>query len=414
MPAKFFDRISPGHFAILLLMMTAALGIAGRGMQEVYPVFVLPLAGEFGWTRAAISSVYATSFLVVGFSGPLIGWCFDRFGPLAVYATGIILVAVGAISATFASALWQFVLVLGVVLGLGSAAVGLVVSASLISRWFRDRLNLALAVAQSSYGGGILIMAPSAQLLIDWQGWRTAYWIFTAAMLCLLPLLFVMPWKRAVDGHPNFRRQSLPTETRPEPSQGPTLGQALKSPIFWGIIWSFTFTGTGMYAVSLQVPAYLVSIGYSPQGAADAFGFVGFLLPIGVIGFGWLSDRIGRRNAMALAYSLSIIGMLCLLGLRDGPSTFLLALFVVTYGGTFGSRGPALLTIAAHAFQGPQIGRIYGAVTIGMGGGGAIGSWLGGFLLDLTGDYLVGLYCGMVSLVFAFLPFLAVRQMVRS
>ena len=117
---------------------------------------------------------------------------------------------------------------------------------------------------------------------------------------------------------------------------------------------------------------------------------------------------------MALSYGLSILGMAALLGLRAGPSLPLLALFVVCFGGTFGSRGPAFLTIAAHNFQGPRIGRIIGALTIGMGGGSAIGSWFGGALLDLTGDYIASLWCGMVCLFLAYLPYLVVRTMYRS
>ena len=100
-----------------------------------------------------------------------------------------------------------------------------------------------------------------------------------------------------------------------------TLRQALASPAFWAITWSFSFTGIGMYSVSLQVPAYLVSVGYQASTAAEVVGVIGLLLPFGVVGFGWLADAIGRRPAMALAYGLSIIGIVSLMHLAAGPST---------------------------------------------------------------------------------------------
>jgi predicted MFS family arabinose efflux permease len=223
----------------------------------------------------------------------------------------------------------------------------------------------------------------------------------------------LVPWRLARAGHPAYRRRDDGTERHPM-AEGPTLARALATPTFWSIVWSFVFTGIGMYSVSLQAPAYLVSIGYSPQQAAEAFGVLGLLLPMGVIGFGWLSDHIGRQRAMFLAYGLSIAGILCLVGLARGPSLLLLAFFVICFGGTFGSRGPALLTIAALTFQGPHLGKIYGMVTIGMGGGGAIGAWLGGVLHDVTGGYAVGHWVGMASLCVASMPFFLVRSMART
>lgn len=406
-------RLPPSRFALLLLGLSFVLGLAGRGLQETYPVFVLPLTDEFGWSRAAISGVYATSFVIVGFSGPVIGGLYDRFGPFAVYAAGIASAALAAISATFCTEVWQMAASLGAMMGFGSACVGMVPFAALLSRWFHARLNLALAVAQSSYGAGILIMVPTAQLLIDWQGWRTAYWCFAVVLLSLLPLMLMVPWRRAAAGNPE---QDLPPlgNVRAKVAHGPSLRQALFDPTFWGIIWGFTFTGIGMYVVSLQAPAYLVSIGYAPKTAASAYGVIGLLLPLGVIAFGWLCDRIGRRYTMAISYGSSILGVFALLGLGSGPSLPLLVVFVVCFGSSFGSRGPAFLTIAAHSFQGSQLGRITGALTIGMGGGIAIGSWLGGALLDLTGDYVAGLWCGVICLALAYLPYLAVAKMQRT
>ena len=413
MPVSLLERLSPGRFALVLLALSFVVGLAGRGLHESYPVFVLPLTHEFGWSRTAISGVFAASYVVVGFSGPAIGFLYDRFGALALYGSGLGAIGLAAVLATFCSEIWQLTLSLGLLMGFGAASVGMVGFAALLSRWFRTRLNLALAVAQSSYGAGLLLVAPLAQLLIDWQGWRAAYWCFGAVLLALLPVLALVPWRRASEGHPDYGTPDPSADPRPRES-GLRFADALSDPTFWGIVWGFTFTGIGMYTVSVQAPAYLVSIGYDAQSAADAYGLVGLLLPIGVIGFGWLSDRIRRRHAMALAYGLSILGMLALLGLADGPSLPLLMLFVLCFGGTFGSRGPAFLTIAARHFQGAHIGRITGGLTVGMGGGAAIGAWLGGVLVDFTGGYIAGLWCGMASLVLAYMPYLVVRNMFRA
>ena len=404
---------NPARTALLLLGLTFVLGVAARGVPEAYPVFVLPLEQAFGWSRAEVSGVYALSFMVLGLSSPLVGWLFDRFGPLRLYLLGIGISAGAVLAASQAQALWQIYACLGLMIGFGTGCLGMVPAAALLSRWFRGRLNLALAVAQASYGAGILLLAPSAQLLIDWQGWRAAYLAFTLVLLALLPLLALVRWRVAVAGHPDYR-EAPPAGGIRAATEATSLGTALRHPTFWGIMWCFTFTGVGMYAVALQTPAYLVSIGYTAQQAADAYGLVGLLLPIGLLAFGWLGDRIGRRWTVFIAFGFSISGMLGLVGLATGPSTPLLMLFVVGFGASFGSRGPALLTIAALSFRGPYLGRIYGFLTIGMGGGGAIGAWLGGVLHDMTGAYQAVMATGIVGLLLAALPFLFVRQMARA
>jgi MFS family permease len=133
-----------------------------------------------------------------------------------------------------------------------------------------------------------------------------------------------------------------------------------------------------------------------------------------MIGFGWLGDRIGRRNSVLLSYAGTVLGMACLAGLTQGPSLALVAGFVVFFGGTFGSRGPAISAIATSVFRGREMGRIYGCITIGMGLGGALGAWSGGFWHDYTGGYLFGFCFAMVTVSMGGLPFLLVRQLARS
>jgi len=74
---------------------------------------------------------------------------------------------------------------------------------------------------------------------------------------------------------------------------------------------------------------------------------------------------------------------------------------------------PSFIIRAPHRTY-RDLGKIYGMVTIGMGGGGAIGAWLGGALHDLTGGYAVGQWVGIASLCIAGLPFLLVRSMART
>jgi len=400
--------------ALLILAFTFAANAVLRGLQDSYAVFVLPISEDFGWPRAAVSSVYSITFATVGLSGPLVGWLFDRWGPLRLYLLGVTAAAAGCALCAQADALWQFYLALGLLFGLGAASVGYVPMAALLSRWFRERLNTAMAVGLASHGIGILLLAPAAQLLIDAFGWRQAYLILALVVLGLLPLFLLVPWRQAAAGHPAYRAERAATGRAGSEAPGPILAEAARTAAFWGIALSFFFTSLAMFSVSLQTPAYLAAIGYSVDEAAGAFGLLGLLLPIGMIGFGWLGDRIGRRRAALISYTITFLGILCLVLLRHGPSPWLLGGFVLAFGATFGSRGPAISTIAARLFGGAHFGRIYGCATALLGIGGATGAWLGGFLFDATGGYLAGHVAALVSIAFGAAPFVLVPAIART
>src|SRR5690606_6897294 len=122
-----------------------------------------------------------------------------------------------------------------------------------------------------------------------------------------------------------------------QPAEGMTIRQAFRSWTFWGLVWAFSLTGIGMYAVSLQTPAYLQENGFSAQFAAQAYGAIGLMAPIGMVGFGWLGDRIGRRNAVLASYVLTLVGVAFAYAIGLWPTALVVGLFVVAFGTSFGS-----------------------------------------------------------------------------
>lgn len=409
------DAAAAARTAVLVLAFCFVANMLVRGVLEAYAVFLLPISASFDWSRAEVSGVYSLAFLVIGFSGPVVGILFDRWGPLRLYLCGMVAAGIACLLASQVQSLWQLHLVLGICLGVAGACVGVVPMAAFLRRWFRARLNTALAVGHTSQGVAILLLVPSSQYLIEGVGWRTAYAVLAVVVIvAILAMAMLVPWRKVERGAAVAGSLSSAAGAAPLPEHGPGVRDALRMPAFWGIIASYLFTGIGMFTVSLQGPAYLISVGYSPTLAAEAFGLIGFLVPVGMISFGWLGDRIGRRNVVLISYTGTLIGIAGLHFLRDGPSLPALAVFVIGFGLTFGSRGPAISAIAASLFGGRNFGRIYGIVSIGMGGGSAIGAWFGGYMLDITGDYVVGQSLAMLAVLFGALPFVAVRAISRS
>jgi len=404
---------APDHgtprLAFVVLGLVFLLMTLSRGMGETFTVFLLPISNEFSWDRAQTVSVYSIGALSVGLAAPFVGRLFDHSGPRAVYAIGLILIGAGFSAAAFAQALWQLQISIGLAVGLGGACLGQVTGSLLVSRWFGPRLPTALAVVASSMGAGVLLLVPLAQILVDYTGWRGAYHILGAVMLVIVVPVLFLPWRRIAAGAGHVAR-SAQTQAADDTW---TLGSALRHHAFWSLFCIFFFTGTGMFAISVQVVTYLIEVGFSPLQAATAWGFSGVLLVIGMLTVSWLDGLLGRRRAILVAYGLTITGILMLWALSRHPNIWLLAGFLLCFGSTMGSRGPLVAAAAMSIFRGKRVGTIMGTISIGMGLGSAIGSWAGGLIHDWSQSYDLVFAFALVSVICGMTPFLvapALRQ----
>jgi MFS family permease len=397
------------RLAFTVLGLCFLLMALARGAAETFTVFLLPISNTFGWDRAQTVSVYSIGALCVGLAGPFVGRLFDHSGPRAVYAIGLILLGAGFSIAAFARELWQLQICIGLAAGLGSACLGQVTGSLLVSRWFGPRLPTALAVVSSAAGAGVLLLVPLAQILVDQAGWRGAYHVLGGAMMIAVVPLLLLPWRRITAGAGHVTRL---TQSRASDETW-TLRSALRHHAFWSLFSIFFFTSLGMFSISVQVVTYLVEAGFPPLQAATAWGFSGALLLIGMLTVSWLDGLLGRRRAILLAYSLTILGILMLWSLSRHPNVWLLSGFLFCFGSTMGSRGPLVAASAMSIFRGKRVGTIMGAISIGQGIGSALGSWAGGLLHDWAQSYDLVFAFALVSVVLGMTPFLvapALRQ----
>jgi MFS family permease len=368
----------------LLVALCFALGVASRSISDTFAVFVPELQQGFKASRSAVTVIYSFALLMGGIGAPLAGWILDRFGLRALTVVGMIAAALATVSASQAGALWHLYIGLGLVMGFGASALSGVLSASLISRWFPpQRMGVALAVAWSASGVGAIVMFPLAQHLITQSGWRHAYLILSLISAAFVPLLLVLPWRRIERGVANVAPQRAGTAG----GSGPTVGEAIRDWPFWALTCSFGLTSLGIFSLVPQAMVYLLERGLDGAYAARALAVAGFLTPLGMIGFSWLADRGGRRLAAILAYVSSIAGVGALALVRGPDNDFFVWAYVLLFGGSMGSRGPMISTLAALRYRGAHFGRIYGLISVGTGIGGFLGAWIGGLLHDFTGGY---------------------------
>jgi len=380
----------------LLVALCFVLGVASRSIADSFPVFVPALERAFSANRGDVTIIYSFVLLVGGISGPVNGWILDRLGLRALTVIGMSLAAAATFLAAHATALWHFYVTLGLMLGFGGASVSGVLSAGLLGRWFpARRLGVGLAVAWSATGVGTMVTIPLAQSMIVESGWRHAYLMFSIASVVFVPIVLVLPWRRIAQGAPGLVRLHAAS------GEGPTVAQAIRDWPFWALTFSFAFTSVGIFSIVPQTMSYLLERGMEGGHAARALAVAGILTPLGMVGFSWLADRGGRKIAAILAYACSILGVGAL-SLVHGPGDdHWLWAYVLLFGGSQGSRGPMISTLATLRYRGANFGRIYGLIGIGMGLGGFFGAWVGGLLHDLTGGYAAVMIFSACSLALA-------------
>ena len=382
----------------VLVALCFALGVASRSISDSFAVFVPALQQDFDASRSAVTVIYSFALLMGGIGAPVAGWIVDRFGLRTLTVVGMSAAALATASASQAGTLWHLYLGLGLVMGFGGSALSGVLSSSLISRWFPPRrLGVALAVAWSASGVGAIVIFPLAQHMIAQSGWRHAYLVFSMVSAAFIPLLLVLPWRRIERGIANV----APHRAGSANASGPTVGEAVRDWPFWALTCSFGLTSLGIFALVPQAMVYLLERGLDGPYAARALAVAGFLTPLGMIGFSWLADRGGRRLAALLAYACSIAGVGALALVRGPHDDVFVWLYVLLFGGSMGSRGPMISTLAALRYRGAHFGRIYGLISIGMGLGGFLGAWIGGLLHDFTDGYAAVMIFSAAALALA-------------
>jgi MFS family permease len=409
----------PTSRAWLLLAAAFATFSIGAGFMHAYTVFLVTFIEAFRWSRAEVSVAYAVSQFVNGASSPLVGLLVDRLGARRLILIGGCVLTVGLLLSSQVNALWQVIVVYGVVMTMGANCLGLVVFVPLLSRNFVRNRGMAVSVVQSANGFARAFSAPVTTLMISGLGWRGAYLgqgVFLAAVIIPLAALF------RGEGHPD-KRQTVAVRATDQADQrgsrqvatfagepGWTPRQAMRTPHFWLLGLVYMFTGLGSFLVALHQLAFAVDIGFDKLYAAEVLGLGAFLSLPGVIITGTISDYIGRELSAVVTYGTSIFGVICALLITSPDQHLLLWLHSCFFGLTWGARGPAITAKTADLFPGPHLGTILGMITIGTGVGAAAGSWMAGFVFDTTGSYRVAFWLSILFYVCGSVAFWSLRR----
>src|SRR5437660_1319163 len=412
-PAK-HERIGTAPFfygwvLVAIGFVTMAVGVNAR---TAFSLLFPAMLDEFGWDRGLTAGAFSFGFLVSAVVTPFVGRLMDQRGPRLVVEIGVAAMGIGLLLGSLVREPWQLYLTLGALAGGGVNCLAYTGQSLYLTNWFVRRRGLALSIAFSGVGFGSVIVLPCVQSLIASAGWRTACWALGVIVLGVLVPLNLLLKRRpedlglAPDGAASGsaaanRGGNVVDHTWAAVAW--TLGKALRTSRFW---WMATGYFCGLfvwYAVQVHQTKYLIEIGFGPTEAAWALGLVSLVAVPGQIGFGHLSDRIGREWVWTIGNAGFFVCCLILIGLRGMPSLALLYVMIIAQGTLGYSLTSVMGAIPAEIFEGRHYGSIFGTVMLAAILGGAAGPWIAGVLYDSTGSYAVAFWiaaaCSLVSML---------------
>jgi MFS family permease len=395
-----------------------------------FSIFQVSILNEFHWASGDFAITIAICFVFSGLAAPIAGGLIDRFGPRRVMPIGALITALALILLSRSSSLWHFYIAFGLMAAAGSSLLQIVPLTALIANWFKRYRGTAIGVVNAGSGAGQSALMPVITLLINHIGWRHTYLVFGLTILIIpttliLLFLYTRPEDRGLtieDELGGRRREEAGAKTNTggvEPEQDNrgdrrtevvildkewaevdwTLRKARRTFRFWTLALLMMMFATGSLLIALQLPKYLGDKGYSSIIVASVLGMQGVLNMVGEFLGGFLCDRIGREKTLTLSL-LSFCAGIVFLNMAGAVSSLTFVfVFTLFYGMGQGMAPPSMMISASDLFQGKHFGSILGVIFLGGYFGAAIGSWLSGYLFDLTGAYQVNFLVSALAML---------------
>ncbi len=370
-------------------LIVAALFVVTYGISTPlasYGLFLPVFPEDFGWSRGAISAAMSVNLLVGGLAGFAAGALADRHGPRALLTLTVALAGVSFALVSTITALWQLYLLVGVLGGVGMSTFYLLTTTT-VTHWFDERRGLALALVLVGFNLGYITGGPLAAWLITRLGWRAAYYVLgSGSAIATTCAALTVRLPRPSERRALHRREPTRPGARLNSLPGVTLRQSLADPRQWGLNLSWLLLGGLAIMVSVHAVPFARDQGVSLGGASLALTAYGLGSAVGRLIAGAVSDRLGTRVTIGVAYVLEIVALLALLWV---PSRGALLASLVAFGAGFAASDTMVAKVIPEVFGVRAIGAIMGILTLGWRSGAAVGPAAAGFLYDATGSYTV-------------------------
>lgn len=406
------------HYAWIVAAVTFLVLLITAGVRATPGVLMVPLEGEFGWSRTAISGAIALNIALFGLIGPFAASVMSRYGLRRVVASALALLAAAVALSTFMQREWHLVLVWGLLVGAGTGVTSMVLAAVVATRWFDERRGVVLGALSAANATGQLVFLPLLASLAESRGWRAATLLVAAAAAVVLVVVLVLMRDRPEDvGLEPYGQRGDGARSAAAPAMAPiaALRTAVRVPAFWVLAGTFFICGAstnGLIGTHLIAACHDYSI---PQvRSAQLLAMMGLFDIVGTTASGWLTDRYSSRHLLFAYYTLRGLSLLVLPATLDAGAAGL-GWFAVFYGLDWIATVPPTVRLTSEAFGRENTGVVYGWIGASHQLGASTAAFGAGAIRSAFGEYHLAFWIAGGLCVLAGLSFLTVgRQALRT
>ncbi|KAJ5287671.1 hypothetical protein N7478_003357 [Penicillium angulare] len=273
-------------------------------------------SGDIGW----IFGMYA--FLVF-FCGVQIGPIFDARGPRMLVLAGSICEMAFIILLGFCTKYWHFMLVIGVLGGVGASLI-FTPAISAIGHFFYERRGLATGIAATGGSIGGIAFPLILEALFPRIGWAWATRVI--ALICLITFSLASLLIKSRLPQKPFSKENILPDFRIFRDSRFALTTASVFFIEWGLFVPISYIST--YALD---KGFSTSFSYQILAILNVGSFFGRFLP------GFFADYLGRFNALIVTVAMCLLCNVCF-WLPAGKSLALLVIYSLFFGFASGSN----------------------------------------------------------------------------
>jgi MFS transporter, OFA family, oxalate/formate antiporter len=400
----------PNRWVQLMAGIVAMMAIAN--LQYAWTLFTKPIQAHLHVSLVAVQWTFTLFVALETWLVPFEGYLVDRIGPRLMLGAGAFLVGLGWIGSGYAETInglyfWY---------GVGGIGAGVVYGGAIGNalKWFPDHRGLCVGLTAGAFGiGTATTIAPIAAML-KVSGYQHTFivWGIIQGVVVLASSLFLarppVGWTP-----PNWKEIEAKIKGKVNTSAvDMTPWQMLCQPSFYVIYIMMIMLAFGGLVVTAQLNPMASS--YHVDSVIVAFGMTALVLAITVDRilngltrpfWGWVSDHIGRENAIFIAFILEALAVFALLQLISRPVWFvaLSGLCFFAWGNIF-SLFPAITgDLYGNKWATTNYGVVYTAKGVAAAFAGPGAAWLFAKTGSWTKVFWAMIVCDVVAAFMALL-----------
>ena len=345
------------------------------GLVYSFGVFIKPIEFEYGWSRSAISGAFSTYAIIHNVLAFFAGRLLDRLGPKVVLAIAGLFLGFSMLIMSDMTSVWELYFYYGLIFSVGVACTYAPMMAT-VSWWFEAKRGLAIGLTTAGLGAGSMVFSPLVAWLISCFGLKRSFNILgIITLVVFIPIIIFIR---------QAKQESKRKENGQELIKGLSFREAFWTRTFWALCFCWAFIAVALWAIMIHIVSLATDRGLSIVSAGNLAGLIGASSFIGRISAGFLSDHIGRKRILNIAF---VIQLLITIWLLVSSEVWQLFLFAIIFGLSSGSWAGVIPAFPADYFGSRATGAIIGFSVSVAGTGVALGAYMGGYIFDVTNSY---------------------------